>query len=180
LMSSDAFAQISLTTPAQAPPAAVRRLSVDEAVKLALEQNLGIQIERLNPQIQDVAVAQARSFWVPNVTSSFFNNSTNNPPTSALSGGQSKVTDSRLSTSVGLTQVLPTGAHYSFGWNSARATSTNTFSNFDPLLQSNVSLSVTQPLLRDFKIDNIRQQLELSKKSRESADVQLRSTIVQT
>jgi outer membrane protein TolC len=183
LMSSAASAQTSLTTPAaapQAPPAAVRRLSVDEAVKLALEQNLGIQIERVNPQIQDVAVAQARSFWVPNFTSSFFNNSTNNPPTSALSGGQSKVTDSRLSTSVGLTQVLPTGANYSFGWNSARATSTNTFSNFDPLLQSNVSLSVTQPLLRDFKIDNIRQQLEISKKSRESADVQLHSAIVQT
>ena len=179
-MSSDAFAQTSLTTPAQAPPAAVRRLSVDEAVKLALEQNLGIQIERLNPQIQDVAVAQARSFWVPNFTSSFFNNSTNNPPTSALSGGQSKITDSRLSTSVGLNQVLPTGANYSFGWNSARATSTNAFSNFDPILQSNVSLNVTQPLLRDFKIDNIRQQLEISKKSRETADVQLHSAIVQT
>ena len=28
-------------------PAATRRLSVDDAVKLALEQNLGIQIERV-------------------------------------------------------------------------------------------------------------------------------------
>jgi outer membrane protein TolC len=81
---------------------------------------------------------------------------------------------------VGLSQVLPTGASYSFGWNSARATSTNTFSNFDPLLQSNVSFNVTQPLLRDFKIDNIRQQLALSQKARQSADVQLHSAIVQT
>jgi outer membrane protein len=181
LTSSVAFAQTSpLATPPQAAAEAVRRLSVDDAVKLALEQNLGIQIERLNPQIQDVAVAQARSFWAPQFTSSFFNNSTNTPATSALSGGQTKITDSRLSTAVGLTQVLPTGASYSFGWNSARASSTNTFTSFDPLLQSNVSLNVTQPLMRDFKIDNIRQQLELSKKSRESADVQLHSAIVQT
>ena len=104
LLSSDAFAQTPLTAPAQEPPAAVRRLSVDEAVKLALEQNLGIQIERLNPQIQDVAVAQARSFWVPNFTSSFFNNSTNNPPTSALSGGQSRITNA---TSIGMTPLSP-------------------------------------------------------------------------
>ena len=185
LTSSAAFAQTSsiITTTAQVPTApseAVRRLSVDEAVKLALEQNLGIQIERINPQIQDVAVAQARSLWAPQLSSNFNNNSTSNPPTNALAGGVTKVTDSTLSSSVGLAQVLPTGASYAFGWNSARASTTNIFSSFDPLLRSNVFLNVSQPLLRDFKIDNIRQQLELSKKSRESADVQLRSTIVQT
>jgi outer membrane protein len=183
LTSSAAFAQTSLlTTPPQPAGATetVRRLSVDDAVKLALEQNLGIQIERINPQIQDVAVAQARSFWAPQFSSSFNNNRTSNPPTNALAGGVTKVTDSTVSTSVGLTQVLPSGASYAFGWGSARASTTNIFSSFDPLLRSNVFLNVSQPLLRDFKIDNIRQQLELSKKSRESADVQLRSTIVQT
>ena len=50
---------------AQEPTGVVRRLSVDDAVKLALEQNLGIQIDRLTPQIQDVAVAQARTGWIP-------------------------------------------------------------------------------------------------------------------
>ena len=60
--------------------------------------------------------------------------------------------------------MLPTGANYSLAWNSARATSTNLFSNFDPLLNSNVAFNVTQPLLRNFKIDNIRQQLEISRK----------------
>ena len=47
--------------PAASQPAApVRRLSVDEAVRLALEQNLGIQIERLNPQIQDLTIRRPR------------------------------------------------------------------------------------------------------------------------
>ena len=39
----------------------MRRLSVDDAVQLALEQNLGIQVERFNPQIQDMRIAQTRS-----------------------------------------------------------------------------------------------------------------------
>lgn len=158
----------------------VRRLSVDEAVALALEQNLGIKIERLNPQIQDVAVAQARSFWVPNFTSSLTNNSQNTPSTSIFSGGEDKITDSRFSSQIGVDQILPTGASYSVAWNSARATSSNVFNNYDPSLSSNVALSITQPLLRNFKIDTYRQQLEASRTDRDAADVQVRSAVAVT
>jgi outer membrane protein len=169
-----AFAQ------AQAETGVVRRLSVDDAVKLALEQNLGIQIDRINPQIQDVAVAQARTGWIPTLTSSLTNNSQNSPPTSALSGGQTKVVDGQFATAIGLAQTLKTGANYSFAWNSARQTSTNLFTNFDPLLSSNVQFSVTQPLLQNFKIDNLRATLQTSQKDRDAADIQLQSTIVST
>ena len=173
-------ASLLAQTPGQSASGTVRRLSIDDAVKLALEQNLGIQIDRLNPQIQDITVAQARTGWIPNLTSSLTNNSQNQPPTSALSGGQTKVTDSSFSTQLGLAQTLKTGANYSFAWNSARQTSTNLFTNFDPLLSSNVAFNITQPLLRNYKIDNLRQTLETSKKDREAADVQLQSTIVST
>ena len=106
---------------AQGPSApSVRRLSVDEAVRLALEQNLGIQIERMNPRIQDVAIAQARSSWVPNVSSSLTNNSTNTPSTSLFSGGQNRITDGRVATGLAVTQRLPTGANYSVAWDSSR------------------------------------------------------------
>ena len=173
---SRAFAQAR----AQAETGVVRRLSVDDAVKLALEQNLGIQIDRLNPQIQDVAVAQARTGWIPNLTSSLTNNSQNQPPTSALSGGQTKVTNGQFATAIGLAQTLKTGANYSFSWNSARQTSTNIFTNFDPLLSSNVAFNVTQPLLQNFKTDNLRSTLEATRKDRQAADIQLQSTIVAT
>jgi outer membrane protein TolC len=158
----------------------VRRLSVDEAVRLALDQNLGIQIERLNPPIEDVAVAQARSYWVPTVTSTVQNNSQNSPSTSFLSGGQAKITDSRFSTQFGVQQILPTGANYSLAWNSARSTSTNLFTNFDPLLSSNVAFNVTQPLLRNRTIDSYRQQLQTSRKDREAADLSVRATVAAT
>ncbi len=49
--------------------AITRRLSVDEAVRLALEQNLGIQAERLNPQIRDLTIAEARAAWAPTIGS---------------------------------------------------------------------------------------------------------------
>ena len=43
----------------------VRHLSVDEAVTLALEQYLDLRVERINPLIQDTAVAEARSVYAP-------------------------------------------------------------------------------------------------------------------
>ena len=51
------------------PPAqaTVRRLSVEDAVRLALEQNLGIAAERLGPQIQDESVTLARAAWAPKI-----------------------------------------------------------------------------------------------------------------
>lgn len=168
------------TVSAQPGSDAVRRISSDDAVRLALEQNLGIAIERLNPQIQDVSIAQARSFWRPTVSSTLQNNSQQSPPTSALAGGQTKIVDTRFSTQFGVTQILRTGGSYSFAWNSARSTTTNLFTNFNPLLNSNVAFSFTQPLLRNRTIDSYRQQLEVTRKDRASADVSLRATMAST
>ena len=97
----------------------------------------------MNPQIQDMAVAQAQSSWVPNVSSSLTNNSTNSPSTSVFSGGQDQDHRRELRAELGVTQMLPTGASYSVAWGSSRATSTNIFNTFDPLLRSNVTFSVS-------------------------------------
>src|SRR5213593_3022202 len=64
----------------------LRRLSIDEAVTLAMEQNLGIRIQRYDPQISDTGVAQARSFWAPNLTTSFDRNSQTQQSTNVFTG----------------------------------------------------------------------------------------------
>jgi outer membrane protein TolC len=161
-------------------PAQVRRLSVDDAVKLALEQNLGILIERINPRIQDIAIAQSRSLWAPTLTSDLTNTSRDNPVTNQFAGGQNKVTTSSFSSSFGVTQLLPTGANYSVAWDNQRQTSTSFFNTYDPQLFSTLTFNATQPLLRNFKIDNVRQQLAIGQKNRDASDLQLQSTIVST
>ena len=162
------------------PPANVRRLSIDEAVKLGLEQNLGIQVERVNPRIQDLVVAQARSLWTPVGFTTINNNSRSTQPDNAFAGGLTSVNDQQFSTQFGVNQTLKTGGSYSAGWLSYRATSTNLFNNYDPRLSSTLQLNVTQPLLRNFKIDTTRQQLAVSRKDRDTSDLQLRATIAAT
>ncbi len=53
--------EASAKSAAQMQRARSGRLSIDDAVKLAVEQNLGIRIQRVDPQIQDTGVALARA-----------------------------------------------------------------------------------------------------------------------
>jgi outer membrane protein len=163
---------------AAAQPA--RRLTADEAVRLAAENNLGIQVARYDPQIEDLSVAQARAGWTPTFNSTLQQNSTKSPPNSLLSGAQLSLVNDQFSTNTNVQQVLPWGGNYSFGWDSARSTSNNIFANFNPQVRSSLALNYTQPLLRGFGIDSIRQQLLVSQKNREIADVTLRQTLAMT
>jgi outer membrane protein len=172
----DAAAQAA----SQQPTETAKRLSIDEAVRLALEQNLGIQIQRFDPQIQDYGVAQARSFWAPELSTNFSRQSQSQASTSSLSGGASSIDNGTFATGVGLSQTLPWGTFYTANWNSARFTSTNLFNNFSPQISSNVNVQVTQPLLRNFSMDQIRQQVATSKKLRELSDIQLDAVVLQT
>jgi outer membrane protein TolC len=172
----DATAQVA----SQQPTETVKRLSIDEALRLALEQNLGIQIQRLDPQIQDYGIAQARSFWSPQLTTNFSRQAQSQASTSALSGGARSIDNGTFATGVGVSQTLPWGTFYNANWNSARFTSTNLFNNFSPQISSNINVQVTQPLLRNFSMDTIRQQVANSKKLRELSDIQLDAVVLQT
>jgi outer membrane protein len=158
----------------------VRPLSIDEATRLALEQNLGIRIQRIDPQIQDVGVSQAQSFWAPQFSSSIFRQSQSQAATSSLAGAAEIIDNSFFGSQVGLNQTLPWGGNYTATWNSQRSTTTNLFSSFSPQLNSNINLQYTQPLLRNLSIDQIRQQVQNSRKTRELSDIQLQAVITQT
>jgi outer membrane protein len=158
----------------------VRHLSMDDAVTFALEQNLEIRIQRIDPQIQDVGVAQARSFWTPSLTSTLSSQSQTQQSTSALSGGATSILNNTFATQVGINQALPWGATYSANVNNSRFTSTNLFATFSPQLNSTVNLQYTQPLVRNLSIDQIRQQVQNSRKTRELSDIQLQAVVTQT
>src|SRR5688572_17138352 len=85
------FAQNGQTVPNPQVPTtatpAVRRLTIEDAVKLALENNLGVRVARIDPQVEDFSIAQARANWTPVLFSSVSNNNATQLPSDVLSGG---------------------------------------------------------------------------------------------
>src|SRR5205807_2799680 len=101
------------------PGETVRRISIDEAVKRAMEQNLGIKIQRFDPQIQDTGVSLAPSLWQPTFQSTVTRQAQTQASTSSLSGGAT-VNNGTFASNVGLNQTLPWGGSYTANWNSSR------------------------------------------------------------
>jgi outer membrane protein TolC len=182
-MSASVFAQLSETGLQQVATSApgVRRLTVDEAVKLALENNLGIRVARIDPQLQDLNIVNAKSGWTPSLSTTLQTNSQDAPNQNFLAGAQGTITSSdQFTGNLGVTQLLPWGGSYDVGWDNTRFNSNSSFATFSPQLRSSFVLNYSQPLLRNRGIDNTRQQVQITSKNREIADVTTRQTVAVT
>jgi outer membrane protein len=168
--------------PAAAGPTV--RLTLDEAVKLALDRNLDIAVQRLNPEISDVAIASVISFYHPALTSTVGWNSVQTPANSTIGGSSTAGTPIVRQTgtyNAGITENMPWGGGaFNLSLNNFRQFTTSQNSLFNPQYQATWTGSYTQPLLRNFTIDATRQQLAVTKLNRDISDVQLRSTITNT
>ena len=167
-------------TPPAAPAPAPTRLTLDEAVRLALQNNLDIAVDRLEPRLSEQRVAQAKAAYLPSMSGIFGRSHQVQPPSNLLVNAGGTTTDAFNSTlTVG--QRLPwAGTSYAVSWNASRQTTNSFFQSFSPNLGSVVQVSFSQPLLRDFAIDAPRQQFIVSKRNKEMSDTRFRETVVRT
>lgn len=167
--------------PAGVVPTSTLRIGGDEAVRLALENNLGIQVERLNPQLQTLAVSRALSAYTPEIYGATAKTSDSSPPTDFLSQGVAVTSTERVTGSAGIRQNVPwLGGRYNVGISGLRFTSNAPRTPFSPQLGSDLDLGYTQPLLRGLTVDAFRQSVLQSRKQLEIADVQLAQRITIT
>ena len=152
-------------------------LMLDDAIARALDRNLDIAVERLNPQVFDLTIAQQLAVYRPTFSMNFLNTSRKTPSSTQLDGGQSVQTDTSTYDASVTQPVQWGGGDLSVGWNNNRTETTNTFSSFNPSFRSVFAATYTQPLLRGFRIDNNRQQLHVTRINRDISEVDLRQTI---
>src|SRR3954466_11746388 len=179
-----------LQVPATAQPGTfadnrpVVNLTLDDAVKFALERNLDIAVQRLNPEINDIAYASIKSVYHPNLTSLISTQSTTAASTSTTSGGSAAgqpIITGNTQYNGGLAQSIPWGGgNATIALNNPKNTTTSLNTLFNPTYQPNWSATYVQPLFRNFTIDATRRSLQVTKINRDISDLQLRATITNT
>ena len=164
-------------TPAPGP---VVSLTLGQAVNLALDKNLDIAVQRLNPQVYDFSLASLRSLYRPTVTSIIGDQHQTDAPVTLLTGGE--LVSTHTSTVNGeLTQNLPQGGgSLAVTWNNNRLFTNSVFYNFNPAYNTTLNAQYTQPLLRGLHADAARQQIAVTKVNHAISDLQLQSTITNT
>ena len=156
------------------------QLTIDEAVRRAIEHNPDLAGVRDTTQVEAARVSETESAYVP-IFSTMVGTSNNVTPPSNFLLGERGVDTKDLFTSTGVRQRMPWGSgSWNLSWDTSRQTSNNPLTSFDPALQSGFQLAVSQPLLRDRKMDLARQQTIVARRNLESAELRVRESVVQT
>ncbi len=155
-------------------------LTLEEAVRRAIENNPDLAIVRLGTELETARVGESRSAFTPVFSTMIGRSSTATPPANLLLGEGGVDIDDWFS-STGVRQRVPWGSGtWSLSWETARTTTNNPISSFDPSLQSGFQIAYSQPLLKDRTIDAARHQYAIAKRNQESSDLRFREAVVQT
>ena len=179
---------LSLTATAQVTNVAVvsiapttSQLSLDDAVRLALEHNLDIQVERFNPVISEYDRRALYGYYDPTFKAAL-GHGENNRPSGGINvntGNDYPGTRSKTdSADFGLGGYVPTGMRYDITHSVSESVVTTpnfigTNSSGQPIYgnkttdtyYSGALLTLSQPLLRDFWIDAPRLAIQLARRN---------------
>ena len=162
------------------PGEVLRELRLEEAVSVALEKNLDIQVARLEPQSVDFLVAGVQNQFNPVFASTVGQRDLFQLPTRTINGG-TRVNQATTTYNVSLAQdVKWFGGNYTLSWSNSRVASSDSLATRNPLYTTGVVASYQQPILRGFKIDNQRQQLQVNLINRDISEESARATVTQT
>jgi outer membrane protein len=179
LVAASAAAQIE--RPPSTPNAeATLQLTLDDAVRRAVDHNPDLAIVRLETEVDAAHVGETESAYLPVFSTTLGRSSNVAPPLSSFLGTRGIDTDDWFS-STGVRQRLPWGSGtWNVSWDASRSTSDSPINSFEPLVQSGLLFAFSQPLLKDRKMDTARQQFIIAKRNQESSEIAFRESVVQT
>ncbi len=172
-----ALAQTPATPPpATPPPLQAPTLTLEECIARALQKNFDLQINAFDTTIAREALEVAEASFEPVFNASVQRFSAKYHPWSG--GGSADTTDARI----GVSQFIPTGALVSLSTSIDRSSTDprrTSLPPFNPVYNSDVSLTVTQPLLRGAGFAINRANIERNRLGVEIARLNFQSSVLQ-
>ena len=156
------------------------QLTLQQAIEMALENNLNVVVSRLDTQVQAEGVASARGVYKPFVSASLNNLDSRSPAQSQLIGAN-VLASTRTNYALAWDQELTTGGNYNVSWQNLRQTTNSAFSGFNPLYDAALSAQVVQPLAQNFRLNPNKQRIVVAQNSerisRHQFEVQVMDTV---
>jgi outer membrane protein TolC len=167
----------------QSPDVQERPLTLDEAIKLALEKNEGILIERESLTAADAAVGGAKGAYDPVLELGGGWRQENAPVNSSFSGapeGEASPTRETTEGGAAIRQLLPTGGSVTLSTSFARDESDGAFELLSPAYGTQAGVELRQPLLTGLTIDPARFTIRAAKADRNRSSADLEREISET
>src|SRR5438034_3545551 len=134
-------------------------LTLDAAIKTAMERNVGIQLQRYTTEMAGQSLRSQYGLFDWLGTSALSHSSSETPTSSRLQSTAQRLTIWDF----GVQQVIPTGGNYRLSFNNDRSATAGGFVIRNPTFNSNLGLSLNQPLLRNFGVDITRRGITIAR-----------------
>lgn len=174
LLSCAVLAALRAQEPAAPPPFPTKpELTVEECIARALQKNFDLKVQAFSTDIARETLNAANAAFEPTFTASSQRFHSEDAP--AVGG---RITDT-TTTRVGVSEFLPTGADVSLTGTIDRNGSTLTSYAFNPVYNSDVVLTVTQPVLRGAGFAVNRAAIERSRLGVNIAHLNFKARVLQ-
>ncbi|MGH9409839.1 MAG: TolC family protein [Vicinamibacterales bacterium] len=182
------------TLPTQAPPVQLTAthapfvtpgprvdLTIEDAVKHAMQNNINIGVARLTPRLTDYSIVGLEASYRPTLTSAGSEQRAVRLPSSVTGGISQPTTAGTQAWSAGLAQNLwHGGGNYSASWTNNRQAIPSTNNLRNPAFNTTLNVQFTQPLLRGFKIDATRAAILTNRLQEANDEISLTTTTEST
>ncbi|TKJ33906.1 hypothetical protein CEE39_03220 [bacterium (candidate division B38) B3_B38] len=151
--------------------------SLRDALEMAMERNLNIQIERYNTRIADERVGESMGYFDYQSTLSTSYQKSSSEPWDVFSAQDINTSDN-YSLRGGITKNLVTGGNFQVSYTEVRRSSNSPFTNYNPYHRPVLSLQFTQPLWKNFGVENTKYNISIAQNNSEMSDKQFRAQLM--
>ena len=152
-------------------------LSLRDALETAMQRNLNIQIERYNTRISDERVGESMGYFDYQSTLSTSYSKSLSEPRNYLSALEIDISDN-FTLQGGITKNLVTGGNFQISYQDTRFSSNSPFSTYNPYHRPVLRFQFTQPLWKNFGVENTKYNITIAQNSSEMSDKQFRAQLM--
>ncbi len=162
-------------------PGRTLRLSLREAILMALRNNQDIEVERANVQLAQYNERSALGSYDPILQAAVQFQSSTSPTAQTFIGAEGGAFKrEQLQFTPTLSQNLPTGANYTITLTSSRETNNAGSAGLSPQYFTTLDFRFTQPLFRNFRSSANERLVKISRKQLTISDAQFRQRVLTT
>lgn len=150
-----------------------RMVTLSECIKAALEKNLQIRVESFTPKMSASGIKLAGASFDPVLKSTVQDYSAESKKANVFDSSELN----RAQFDFSLAHQLKTSTSYSISFTNQRTETDSTFATAGSYFDSNISVRVTQPILKNFGPQNAQKNLLVARKNRDASEEMFKSAV---
>jgi len=152
-------------------------LSLKDTIEDALKNNVAIAVQKYNSKITEQSIYEREADFDTTLDFEFSVGEETRQAAGAFAN-PSKSRNQDYNWDFSIAKKFVTGGDYELSFDTNRNLTNSTFAGLNPQYTSDLNLSLTQPLLKDFGIDNNKREIYIAKNNQKITDFEFKASVI--